>query len=102
MNTAANNGVRTMDEAFEKLLQADTHPENISEALRRNAPMDPGPTLVPVKRYTSRVYHELEREQLWKKSWQVACHEDDMPNVCLLYTSPSPRDLSTSRMPSSA
>ena len=25
MNTAANNGVRTMDEAFEKMLQADTH-----------------------------------------------------------------------------
>ena len=27
--------------------------------------------------------------------------EDDLP-TCLLYTSPSPRDLSTSRMPSSA
>ena len=25
-----------------------------------------------------------------------------IPNPCLLYTSPSPRDLSTSRMPSSA
>ena len=25
-----------------------------------------------------------------------------LPNACLLYTSPSPRDLSTSRMPSSA
>ena len=25
-----------------------------------------------------------------------------MPDICLLYTSPSPRDLSTSRMPSSA
>ena len=25
-----------------------------------------------------------------------------LPNGCLLYTSPSPRDLSTSRMPSSA
>ena len=25
-----------------------------------------------------------------------------MDNICLLYTSPSPRDLSTSRMPSSA
>ena len=25
-----------------------------------------------------------------------------IPNTCLLYTSPSPRDLSTSRMPSSA
>ena len=27
---------------------------------------------------------------------------DMVVNVCLLYTSPSPRDLSTSRMPSSA
>ena len=27
---------------------------------------------------------------------------DDVRNTCLLYTSPSPRDLSTSRMPSSA
>ena len=26
----------------------------------------------------------------------------ELPNDCLLYTSPSPRDLSTSRMPSSA
>ena len=29
-------------------------------------------------------------------------HEHDRVKVCLLYTSPSPRDLSTSRMPSSA
>ena len=28
--------------------------------------------------------------------------EGIQPNICLLYTSPSPRDLSTSRMPSSA
>ena len=34
-----------------------------------------------------------------------AINESDMclkPDFCLLYTSPSPRDLSTSRMPSSA
>ena len=29
-------------------------------------------------------------------------HESSWYNICLLYTSPSPRDLSTSRMPSSA
>ena len=29
-------------------------------------------------------------------------HQRGFPNRCLLYTSPSPRDLSTSRMPSSA
>ena len=29
-------------------------------------------------------------------------HKHDLYGTCLLYTSPSPRDLSTSRMPSSA
>ena len=29
-------------------------------------------------------------------------HKEDLATGCLLYTSPSPRDLSTSRMPSSA
>ena len=28
--------------------------------------------------------------------------EEELITICLLYTSPSPRDLSTSRMPSSA
>ena len=40
--------------------------------------------------------------------WIDYCKKIDQPssnklnNICLLYTSPSPRDLSTSRMPSSA
>ena len=35
---------------------------------------------------------------------KIALHypEAELETVCLLYTSPSPRDLSTSRMPSSA
>jgi len=33
---------------------------------------------------------------------EVAKTQDDEVGDCLLYTSPSPRDLSTSRMPSSA
>ena len=42
-----------------------------------------------------------ERQKVVKVPW------DKIPewmedNICLLYTSPSPRDLSTSRMPSSA
>ena len=32
----------------------------------------------------------------------VGCGKGDVSFICLLYTSPSPRDLSTSRMPSSA
>ena len=34
--------------------------------------------------------------------WQLWIDSDIVFNTCLLYTSPSPRDLSTSRMPSSA
>ena len=36
--------------------------------------------------------HEFDRLSFWT----------DLARTCLLYTSPSPRDLSTSRMPSSA
>ena len=40
------------------------------------------------------------------KKWRISCYmevmESGIPCTCLLYTSPSPRDLSTSRMPSSA
>ena len=48
-------------------------------------------------------------KEAFKDSYEAASQEDrakilNCPNfnACLLYTSPSPRDLSTSRMPSSA
>jgi nitrite reductase/ring-hydroxylating ferredoxin subunit len=87
MASTASHHVRTMDEAFHELLNVDTNSANISDALRRDAPMAPGPALVPVARYISREYHELEKEHLWKRTWQMACHEDDFPNVgdCVPY-----------------
>ena len=71
--------------------------------------------------YTDPHFLEVEREQIFKKSWQFVCHEEKLRapgsyvtlqiqgqsvfvvrdedgelrafyNVCLLYTSPSPRD----------
>ena len=47
-----------------------------------------------VKYWISKSHFEKGR-----KNWQKVSQE---LNDCLLYTSPSPRDLSTSRMPSSA
>ena len=41
----------------------------------------------------------------WTKQSLIAdrsCYKGTFYGICLLYTSPSPRDLSTSRMPSSA
>ena len=47
--------------------------------------------------------HEAQCEERWKTTFnRLQDIEDALKKFCLLYTSPSPRDLSTSRMPSSA
>ena len=53
---------------------------------------------------------ELIQNEFYKKTTHAVflfyygkyAMQSPLPNLCLLYTSPSPRDLSTSRMPSSA
>ena len=81
MAEATLGDVRTMDDAFERMLEADTNPHNVSDALRRNSPLPPGPSLVPVRRYIDRHYHDMEKQRLWSRVWQVAAHEDDFENV---------------------
>lgn len=38
-------------------------------------------SIIPFERYTDPRYVDLEIEHLWKKQWQVACREEDIPNV---------------------
>ena len=67
-----------------------------------------GPALVLVHGFDSsalefrRLLPELERRGVRAYAYDVAGWGLTEPTGCLLYTSPSPRDLSTSRMPSSA
>lgn len=53
----------------------------LPEYLRQHHRYEPVSTRVPVSRYTSREYHELEREQLWRRVWQMACREEHIPEV---------------------
>ena len=53
----------------------------------------------PIDVLTGDYLAELTMKILYDQREQRGAH---MGYVCLLYTSPSPRDLSTSRMPSSA
>ena len=76
---------------YQELLDQDTHP--VPDVLRLESTVSFGPDEFPITRYTTREWHEVEKEKLWSKVWQYAC---------LLYTSPSPRDKRQSRMPSSA
>ncbi len=36
---------------------------------------------VPKERYVSRSWAGLEAERLWPRTWQLACREEDVPNV---------------------
>ena len=49
----------------------------------------------------TREHRRFERSRFWR-AWREWILLDTTQKACLLYTSPSPRDLSTSRMPSSA
>jgi|GEM_PF-2670301 len=81
MASTAPRTLRTMDEPFHKLLDADSHADNITAAMRIDCPMEPGPALIPTARYISREYHELEKQHLWSRVWQQAAHEDDFANI---------------------
>ena len=35
---------------------------------------------VPKADYLDRQFHELEKENLWPKVWQIACREAEVPN----------------------
>ena len=70
---------RSAGTTYAELLDADTHP--VRDILRVESPMAPGPTIVPAEVYHSREIHDREVEKIWKRSWQLACHEDELRNV---------------------
>ena len=37
--------------------------------------------LIPKERYLSREFLDLEYERMWSRVWQVACREEEIPNV---------------------
>ncbi len=64
---------------YQRLLDSDTHP--VPDVLRRENPISLPPSEIPVERYTSRAFFDLEVERLWKRVWQMACREEDIPDV---------------------
>jgi phenylpropionate dioxygenase-like ring-hydroxylating dioxygenase large terminal subunit len=69
---------------YQDLLDTDSRPA--PAVLRRTNPIELSGTYVPVERYTDRHIHELEIERIWKKSWLMACREEDIPEVGDLIT----------------
>ena len=102
------------------MLKLDTR--EVPQFLMDESQVDLGTEPLSTERYTSAEFAALENEKMWPNVWQFAAREEDFPNPgdtivfdnagksylivrqddCLLYTSPSPRDATLSRMPSSA
>lgn len=54
------------------------YPEHLTIA---PPPYKPGIKRVGVDRWFKQEYHDREVEQIWKKVWQYACREEEIPNV---------------------
>ena len=72
-------GRRSAGISFQELLDGDSHPERIPATLRMDSPMRGGVTKIPVGRYFEKKWHDLEVERLWKRVWQYAAMEQDIP-----------------------
>ena len=54
-------------------------------------------SIFKLEEHTARFFHSARR-----MGFEIPYTEEEINNACLLYTSPSPRDRTRSRMPSSA
>jgi phenylpropionate dioxygenase-like ring-hydroxylating dioxygenase large terminal subunit len=63
--------------SYQELLDSDTRA--VPEVLRLQSPSLEGSDDIPIERYVSRRWHELEVERLWRRVWQFACREEDIP-----------------------
>lgn len=77
--TALETRPKSRGVTYQELLDVDTH--TVARSLRLVSPMAPGPTYVPVEQFTSAEFHRIEVEKLWKRVWQMACREEDIPGV---------------------
>ena len=64
---------------YQQLLDEDTHP--VPDVLRLESAVSFGPDEFPITRYTTREWHEVEKEKLWSRVWQYACRADEIPEV---------------------
>lgn len=66
-------------ETVQDILKTDTRP--VPPVLKQESIKNLGTADIPREIFFSPEYHNLEVEKLWKKVWQWACREENIPNV---------------------
>lgn len=64
---------------FRDLAAHDSKP--VPAFLTEESSPDLGAVHIPAERYTSVDIHRREVDEVWKKTWQVACREEEIPEV---------------------
>src|SRR4051794_11730952 len=77
--SVAPTGPRSEGITYQQLLETDAYP--VPKVLRLESPRFLGSADVVKERYTSHEWHEREVEHLWRRVWQFACREEQLPNV---------------------
>ena len=91
--------IRIRLKAFDYRL-IDASARLISETAKKTGATVKGPIPLPVKKERTTILISPHKDKDARDQYEIRTYKRLMD--CLLYTSPSPRDLSTSRMPSSA
>jgi nitrite reductase/ring-hydroxylating ferredoxin subunit len=68
-------------EDVEFFLKHDRRPDLVPRSFWLESPAPGGPAKVSTDRFYEKAFHDLEVERIWKRSWQMACREDDIPEV---------------------
>ena len=66
---------------IEFFLDNDRRPDLIPASFRAESTYPGGPKRVATERFWKQEFHDREVEHLWKKTWQMVCREDEIPNV---------------------
>jgi phenylpropionate dioxygenase-like ring-hydroxylating dioxygenase large terminal subunit len=72
-------GARSSGPTYQEII--DTDGGKVPDILRWQSDVYLGSDDIDVERYISREFHDLEVRKLWRKVWQMACREEDIPNV---------------------
>jgi phenylpropionate dioxygenase-like ring-hydroxylating dioxygenase large terminal subunit len=65
--------------SYTEILHRDSR--TVPDHLMQESPGYFGDDDIPVARYTSREFHEQEKEKVWSRVWQMACREEHLAEV---------------------
>jgi phenylpropionate dioxygenase-like ring-hydroxylating dioxygenase large terminal subunit len=78
--TLTEEQIKARDPAYSYQDLLDTETVAVPEALREDTAPYLGSDNLPLDRWTSREFFDLEVEKMWSKTWQMVCRESQVAN----------------------